>query len=119
MSSTSISPQVPGNFERSSAADMASRLDVTMDYQMGRSTACPEQHGDQLQLGFRLIQNAFNSKMQSLEQEVRGLRLTCDEQKSQVATQQKKNSVLETELVESHQRSQQLAEENKELFKTV
>merc|ERR1719424_2543543 len=32
---------------------------------------------------------------------------------------QKKNSALEVELVESHQRSQQLAEENKELFKTV
>merc|ERR1719353_2105458 len=32
---------------------------------------------------------------------------------------QKKNSSLEVELVESHQRSQQLAEENKELFKTV
>merc|ERR1719183_1417766 len=32
---------------------------------------------------------------------------------------QKKNSALEVELVESHQRAQQLAEENKELFKTV
>merc|ERR1719359_223864 len=32
---------------------------------------------------------------------------------------QKKNSALEVELVESHQRSQQLAEENQELFKTV
>jgi len=32
---------------------------------------------------------------------------------------QKKNSALEVELVESHQRSQQLAEENKELFKTA
>merc|ERR1740138_378168 len=36
-----------------------------------------------------------------------------------MAALQKKTSSLEVELVESHQRSQQLAEENKELFKTV
>lgn len=32
---------------------------------------------------------------------------------------QKKNSSLEVELIESHQRTQQLGEENKELFRTV
>merc|ERR1719316_1886494 len=57
--------------------------------------------------------------MQSLEQEIRGLRLTCEEQREKLTALQKKNSTLEVELVESHQRSQQLAEENKELFKTV
>jgi len=36
-----------------------------------------------------------------------------------VAMLSKKGSSLEVELVENHQRSQQLAEENKELFKTV
>mmetsp|Transcript_85819 Transcript_85819/g.199492 ORF Transcript_85819/g.199492 Transcript_85819/m.199492 type:complete len:252 (+) Transcript_85819:88-843(+) len=82
-------------------------------------SALPENHEDQLQLGFRLIQNAYNSKMASLEQEARGLRLTCEEQKNQAAGLQRKNSALEVELVEGHQRAQQLAEENKELFKTV
>lgn len=85
----------------------------------GELGSMPEQHEDQLQLGFRMIQNAYNNKMQSLEQEVRGLRLTCEEQKTSGAALQRKNSALEVELVEGHQRSQQLADENKELFKTV
>merc|ERR1719321_1137273 len=53
-----------------------------------------------------------------MEQELKGLRLANDEQKNQVITLQRKNSSLEHELVESHHRTQQLAEENKELFKT-
>jgi len=84
-----------------------------------RRSALPEQHEDQLQLGFRMIQNAYNNKMQSLEQEVRSLRMTCEEQKSQATQLQRKNSQLEAELVDGHHRSQQLADENKELFKTV
>mmetsp|Transcript_83042 Transcript_83042/g.220320 ORF Transcript_83042/g.220320 Transcript_83042/m.220320 type:complete len:270 (-) Transcript_83042:140-949(-) len=79
----------------------------------------PENHEDQLQLGFRLITNAYTNRMASLEQEVKGLRLTCEEQKNQAAGLQRKNSALENELVEGHQRAQQLADENKELFKTV
>jgi len=79
----------------------------------------PQDHEDQLQLGIRIVQTAFANKMQSLEQEIRSLRLTNEEQRANVAALQKKNSALEVELVESHQRSQQLAEENKELFKTV
>mmetsp|Transcript_99417 Transcript_99417/g.276734 ORF Transcript_99417/g.276734 Transcript_99417/m.276734 type:complete len:294 (+) Transcript_99417:133-1014(+) len=79
----------------------------------------PQEHEDQLALGVRIITSAFQNKMHSLEQEIRGLRLTCEEQRGNVAALQKKNSALEVELVESHQRSQQLAEENKELFKTV
>lgn len=79
----------------------------------------PQDHEDQMQLGIRIITTAFQNKMHSLEQEIRGLRLTCEEQRNNVAVLQKKNSSLEVELVESHQRSQQLVEENKELFKTV
>lgn len=82
-------------------------------------SSLPEQHEDQLALGFRMIQNAYNSKVQTLEQELRGLRLSFDEQKTQAQTLQRKNSALEVELVEGHQKVQQLAEENKELFKTV
>eukprot|EP00927_Polykrikos_kofoidii_P062894 TRINITY_DN57698_c0_g1_i1.p1 TRINITY_DN57698_c0_g1~~TRINITY_DN57698_c0_g1_i1.p1 ORF type:complete len:333 (+),score=83.88 TRINITY_DN57698_c0_g1_i1:116-1000(+) len=79
----------------------------------------PENSEDQLQLGFRMIQNAFTSKVNSLENELRGLRLSFDEQKEKATAIQRKNSSLEVELVESHQRSQQLSEENRELFKTV
>lgn len=79
----------------------------------------PQDHEDQMQLGIRIITTAFQNKMHSLEQEIRGLRLTCEEQRANVAALQKKNSSLEVEVVESHHRSQQLVEENKELFKTV
>lgn len=82
-------------------------------------SSLPEQHEDQLALGFRMIQNAYNSKVQTLEQELRGLRLSFDEQKNQAQSFQRKASQLEVELVEGHQKAQQLAEENKELFKTV
>eukprot|EP00929_Paragymnodinium_shiwhaense_P074605 TRINITY_DN38191_c0_g1_i1.p1 TRINITY_DN38191_c0_g1~~TRINITY_DN38191_c0_g1_i1.p1 ORF type:complete len:287 (-),score=54.13 TRINITY_DN38191_c0_g1_i1:466-1326(-) len=79
----------------------------------------PEQSEDQLQLGFRIIQNAYNNKVHALEQEVRALKLTLDETKSANAAMQRKTSQLEVELVEGHQKTQQLAEENKEFFKTV
>jgi len=79
----------------------------------------PQDHEDQLSLGMRICQTAYTNKQAAMEQEIRGLRLTCEEQKANVGALQKKNSSLEVELVESHQRSQQLAEENKELFKTV
>jgi hypothetical protein len=85
---------------------------------MGESTL-PQDHEDQLGLGMRIIQAAFANKVQTMEQENRSLRLTCEEQRANCAALQKKNSALEVELVEGHQRSQQLAEENKELFKTV
>lgn len=79
----------------------------------------PQDHEDQLSLGMRICQTAYTNKQAAMEQEIRGLRLTCEEQKANIGALQKKNSSLEVELVESHQRSQQLAEENKELFKTV
>jgi len=82
-------------------------------------SALPENHDDQLQLGFRMIQNAFTSKVNSLDQEIRTYRLTCEQQKNQALGLQRKHSALEVELVEGHQRSQQLGEENKELFRTV
>eukprot|EP00441_Pelagodinium_beii_P026150 CAMPEP_0197657094 /NCGR_PEP_ID=MMETSP1338-20131121/44423_1 /TAXON_ID=43686 ORGANISM="Pelagodinium beii, Strain RCC1491" /NCGR_SAMPLE_ID=MMETSP1338 /ASSEMBLY_ACC=CAM_ASM_000754 /LENGTH=325 /DNA_ID=CAMNT_0043233395 /DNA_START=45 /DNA_END=1019 /DNA_ORIENTATION=- len=92
---------------------------VTADPAAFGMSSLPEQHEDQLALGFRMIQNAYNSKVQNLEQELRGLRLSYEEQKNQATTLQRKNSALEVELVEGHQKAQQLAEENKELFKTV
>lgn len=74
---------------------------------------------DQLGLGIRIITSAYQNKMHGLEQEIRGLRMTFEEQRGNVAGLQKKNSALEVELVEGHQRAQQLSEENKELFKTM
>jgi len=84
-----------------------------------QSGTLPEQHEDQLQLGFRMVTNAFNSKAHSLEQEASKLRLACEESKGKAQALQRKNSALEVELVEGKQKAQQLSEENKELFKTV
>merc|ERR1712070_634499 len=77
------------------------------------------QHEEQLQLGFRIIQNAFKNKVHAMEQEIRALRHSNEEKTQTVSGLQKKNSALEVELIEAHQRAQQLAEENKELLKTV
>lgn len=79
----------------------------------------PQDHEEQHQLGHRIIHAAFHGHKSKLEQEIRSMKLQCEEQREKMAALQKKNSALEVELVESHQRSQQLAEENKELFKTV
>lgn len=73
---------------------------------------------DQLQLGIRIITTAFQNKVHSLEQEIRGYRLQVDEHKSSITTMQRKSSSLEVELVESHQRTQQLSDEKRELLKT-
>lgn len=82
-------------------------------------TVLPEHHEDQLQLGFRMIQTAYSSKVQNLDNELRGLRMSGEEQKSQALRLHQRNSTLEGELVEGHQRCQALNDENKELFKTV
>jgi hypothetical protein len=98
-----------------SARDKAA---IAMDNKFGESSL-PQDCEDQMQLGIRIVQNAYANKASCMEQEIRTLRLTCEEQRHSLTTIQKQKSVLEVELVESHQRSQQLAEENKELFKTV
>mmetsp|Transcript_53158 Transcript_53158/g.137353 ORF Transcript_53158/g.137353 Transcript_53158/m.137353 type:complete len:269 (+) Transcript_53158:117-923(+) len=87
--------------------------------EMNTGAVLPERHEEQLQLGFRMIERAFGAKIHALDHEIKGLRISCEEQKTQAAGLQRKNSALEVELVEGHQRSQQLSEENKELFKTV
>jgi DNA repair exonuclease SbcCD ATPase subunit len=88
-------------------------------HELNVGSTLPENHDDQLQLGFRMIQNAFTSKVNSLDHEIRAFRMTCEEQKNQAMGLQRKHSALEVELVEGHQRAQQLGEENKELFRTV
>eukprot|EP00929_Paragymnodinium_shiwhaense_P040847 TRINITY_DN21262_c0_g1_i1.p1 TRINITY_DN21262_c0_g1~~TRINITY_DN21262_c0_g1_i1.p1 ORF type:complete len:291 (+),score=69.99 TRINITY_DN21262_c0_g1_i1:82-873(+) len=83
------------------------------------TSALPQDHEDQMQLGIRIVTSAFQNKVHSLEQEIRALRLTVEEHKANMDGLRKKNSALEVELVENHQKTQMLSEENKELFKTV
>jgi hypothetical protein len=79
----------------------------------------PQDHEEQHALGYRILSSAFQGHKSKFESELRALKLQNEEQRERLTAMQKKNSTLEVELVESHQRSQQLAEENKELFKTV
>jgi len=79
----------------------------------------PHDHEEQHELGHRILKAAFQGHKSKYENEIRSLKMQVEEQREKLAALQKKNSSLEVELVESHQRSQQLAEENKELFKTV
>jgi hypothetical protein len=79
----------------------------------------PEQDEEKLQLGFRIIQNAFKGKVGSLENEIRALKHANEEKQTQLNQLQKKNSALEVEIIETHQRAQQLSEENKTLLSTV
>merc|ERR1719253_1970356 len=66
-----------------------------------------------------MIEKAYGARVHSLEQERKSLQVSCEEQKQQAAGLQRKNSALEVELAEGHSRSQQLSDENKELFKQV
>jgi len=79
----------------------------------------PQDHDAQLELAQTMMKNAHAGNKTKFESEIRALKLQVEEQRMNISSLQKKNSSLEVELVESHQRSQQLAEENKELFKTV
>jgi hypothetical protein len=82
-------------------------------------TWLPEQDEEKLQLGFRIIQNAFKGKVGSLENEIRALKHANEEKQTALGQLQKKNSALEVEIIETHQRAQQLSEENKTLLSTV
>jgi hypothetical protein len=106
---------VPLSAREKAAIAMESKLGD----RLGDSPHLPQDCEDQMQLGIRIVQNAYNNKASHMEQEIRTLRLTCEEQRNSLQTIQKQKSGLEVELVESHQRAQRLAEENTELFKTV
>jgi len=82
-------------------------------------TWLPEQDEEKLQLGFRIIQNAFKGKVSALENEIRALKHANEEKQASLTAVQKKNSALEVEIIETHQRAQQLSEENKTLLGTV
>mmetsp|Transcript_91995 Transcript_91995/g.210677 ORF Transcript_91995/g.210677 Transcript_91995/m.210677 type:complete len:272 (+) Transcript_91995:85-900(+) len=79
----------------------------------------PQQHEDQLRLGCKIVENAFNSKVQALSNDVRVLRESNEEKKQVITQQQGKITKLETELIDNHQQMHQLKSENKELLNTV
>ncbi|ORM42242.1 Uncharacterized protein BXIN_1509 [Babesia sp. Xinjiang] len=74
---------------------------------------------EQLALGFRIISNAYKTRVTSLEAEIRTVRAAASEKAEQLAAFQKKYSSLEVQLIECTQRGNQLAEENRNLVVTI
>eukprot|EP00920_Eleutheroschizon_duboscqi_P019027 GHVT01045152.1.p1 GENE.GHVT01045152.1~~GHVT01045152.1.p1 ORF type:complete len:209 (-),score=37.90 GHVT01045152.1:1484-2110(-) len=80
------------------------------------STACTT---EQLALGFRIVSNAYRTRVAAQEGEIRSLKAQNAEKSEQVQSLQKKNSGLEVQLIEATQRGNQLADENKQLIATI
>ncbi|GIX62071.1 uncharacterized protein BcabD6B2_15060 [Babesia caballi] len=74
---------------------------------------------EQLALGFRIISNAYKTRVTSLEAEIRTARAAVTEKAEQLSAFQKKYSSLEVQLIECTQRGNQLAEENRNLVATI
>ena len=71
----------------------------------------PESDDDRLQVGFRIIQEAYRSKVSGLDNEIRSLRISNDEYKASFANLQKRSLVVERELAESNQKVHHFQEE--------
>ncbi|BAM40864.1 conserved hypothetical protein [Theileria orientalis strain Shintoku] len=79
----------------------------------------PNDADEQLALGFRVVSNAYKTRVSGLESELRSMRTLVSEKTEHVAVLQKKYSTLEDQLVQLNQRANQLTEENKNLVNTV
>ncbi|GBE63063.1 hypothetical protein, conserved [Babesia ovata] len=79
----------------------------------------PSDADEQLALGFRIISNAYKTRVTSLEAEIRTVRAAVAEKSEHLAAFQKKYSSLEVQLIECTQRGNQLAEENRNLVSQI
>ncbi|KAL8435609.1 hypothetical protein Efla_005954 [Eimeria flavescens] len=90
---------------------------------MNASTAdlswLPGDTDEQLAIGLRIVSNAYKTRLQTLENEIRQLKAQSAERGEQAALLQKKCSALEVQLIEQTQRGNQLVEENKQLLATT
>ncbi|XP_026193741.1 uncharacterized protein LOC34619366 [Cyclospora cayetanensis] len=90
---------------------------------MNASTAdlswLPGDADEQLALGLRIISNAYKSRVQALDNDIRQLKAQNAERGEQIALFQKKCNALEVQLIEQTQRGNQLVEENKQLLTTT
>ncbi|CXI32114.1 conserved Plasmodium protein, unknown function [Plasmodium berghei] len=79
----------------------------------------PSDADEQLALGFKIVTNAYKTRVTSQEAEIRSLKGQLTEKLEQLSSIQKKYSNLEVQLIESTQRGNQLSEENKQLIFTI
>ena len=75
----------------------------------------PQNPDEQLKVGMRMIELAFEEKARVLEQEVRGLREYSQERQSQLTLMERRAGELEGQLREAEQRQRDLAAENASL----
>ena len=75
----------------------------------------PQNPDEQLKVGLRMIELAFEEKARVLEQEVRGLREYSQERQSQLTLMERRAGELEGQLREAEQRQRDLAAENASL----
>eukprot|EP01054_Gregarina_sp_Poly1_P010055 Gregarina_sp_Poly_1__10054@NODE_676_length_6827_cov_240_110355_g509_i0_p4_GENE_NODE_676_length_6827_cov_240_110355_g509_i0NODE_676_length_6827_cov_240_110355_g509_i0_p4_ORF_typecomplete_len323_score35_30Myosin_tail_1/PF01576_19/8_2e05Myosin_tail_1/PF01576_19/0_28FapA/PF03961_13/3_5e06Filament/PF00038_21/4_6e05Filament/PF00038_21/20Leu_zip/PF15294_6/8_6e05ATG16/PF08614_11/0_00031DUF2353/PF09789_9/0_00071HAP1_N/PF04849_13/0_00077KASH_CCD/PF14662_6/0_00091DUF1664/PF07889_12/0_00094DUF4686/PF15742_5 len=76
----------------------------------------PTDAEEQLSLAFRIIGNAYKSKVSTLDAENRQLRSQLDELKNQISNFQKKQSATEVELIDARQRINNYKDENIQLL---
>ncbi|CRG96693.1 conserved Plasmodium protein, unknown function [Plasmodium gallinaceum] len=79
----------------------------------------PSDADEQLALGFKIVTNAYKTRVNSQEAEIRSLKGQLTEKHDQLSSIQKKYSNLEVQLIEATQRGNQLADENKQLINTI
>ncbi|CAK0818682.1 unnamed protein product, partial [Prorocentrum cordatum] len=119
---TPAAPEVPPPSRAAAAAAMGSEglpfLRDSMDY-ANNGSAMPESHEEPVKRGMRIVENAFNGKVEAQLQELQGLKKLTEELQLQSNVLNEKNSTLQAELHQSQQVGNQLADENKELFKQV
>lgn len=79
----------------------------------------PSDADEQLALGFKIVTNAYKTRVTSQEAEIRSLKAQLGEKVEQLSLIQKKYSNLEVQLIEATQRGNQLSDENKHLISTI
>ncbi|EER12576.1 conserved hypothetical protein [Perkinsus marinus ATCC 50983] len=92
---------------------------MTSDDTFKRNIQLSDSPDECLGVGIKIIQNAFISKMQSLEHEVRVLRLSLDQEKAAHMQTIKKANALNVEHIDSRERCQKLQEENRNLIQNL
>lgn len=79
----------------------------------------PSDNEEQLSLSFRIITNAYKTRVNSLEAEIRSLKSNICDKSEQIQLLSKKQNSTEVQLIEETQRANQLSDENKQLISTI
>uniref|UniRef100_A0A0G4GHS1 At4g15545-like C-terminal domain-containing protein n=1 Tax=Chromera velia CCMP2878 TaxID=1169474 RepID=A0A0G4GHS1_9ALVE len=90
-----------------------------LDFANSEISGLPQSSDEQMQVGLRIIDNAYRNRVESLMSENRALKAQMEEKAATVSSLQKRQSSLEAEVLEGKHRRQLLAEENGRLISTV